>query len=248
MKKTLLSIIAIATLSFGASAQIEMYVEGGTTDYSDGGVYTFYANGATEQHHTIRIENNSGSSQDWIVSRLRVDPPASYVDNLCWGHETDQFGGLCIDANSMDMTLYNFPSGQAVTVGNGEAGVLASYITPDENDPGSYSYRYYVGTSQNPYQDSMDVNIIMTPLTIEEQAPILTVGVKPNPATDYMVVTAEGAETATVRIIDVLGNVILNTKISGSKSIDVSEYRNGIYFVIVEANGTKINRKVFVRH
>jgi hypothetical protein len=75
------------------------------------------------------------------------------------------------------------------------------------------------------------------------------VNVAPNPATDYVKVTAEGVESATVKMIDVLGNVILKETIKGSKTIDVSEFRNGIYFVIIEAEGVKtINRKVIVRH
>jgi len=48
---------------------------------------------------------------------------------------------------------------------------------------------------------------------------------------------------------DVLGNTLLSKKISGSETIDVSEFRNGIYFITMEAKGAKkINRKVIVRH
>jgi hypothetical protein len=59
-----------------------------------------------------------------------------------------------------------------------------------------------------------------------------------------------GIETASVRIVDVLGNVLLKeSTINGSKRLDVSNFRNGVYFVIVESHGTKsITRKVIVKH
>lgn len=248
MKKTLLSVLAIVGISLGAAAQIDIFVDGGSTNYS-GGTFAFYANSDSEQLHEIHIENHTGSSQDWIVSRRRVGVhPASWTDYLCWGHQTDQFGGLCIDGASMDMDLYTMPASGEVTLADGEYGFISSHITPSFNDVGTYTYRYYVGTTQDPFMDSIDVEVIMTPLAIEEKTPELTIGVKPNPATDYMVVTANGAETATVRVIDVLGNVIHKSNISGSKTIDVSEYRNGIYFVMIESKGTRVSRKVFVRH
>lgn len=252
MKKTLLSLVAIAGLSIGAQAQIEIYVEGDATNtnYAGGGVYTVYANGETDQVHEIHVENHTGSNQSWVINRRRIDDPASWTDFLCWGHESDNFGGTCIDAQSMDMELYLMPmtASTIVDVSDGEYGFIASHITPSYNDPTTVTYRYYVGDAGNNFIDSMDLVMVMTPLSIEEKAPELTIGVKPNPATDYIVVSAGGVETATVRIIDVLGNVIMKSTVSGSKNVDVSEYRNGIYFVTVEANGTKVSRKVFVRH
>ena len=249
MKKTLLSALAILGLSLGATAQIEIYVDGGATDYAGGGVFAYHATGDSDQLHEIHMENHSGSSQDMIVSRRLVGThPASWTDYLCWGHQTDQFGGLCIDAVSMDMELYTMPGSGAVTLADGEYGFVSSHITPSFNDPGTYTFRYYVGTDQNPYMDSVDFEVTLTPLTIEEKAPELSIGVKPNPATDYMVVTANGVESANVRVIDVLGNVVHKSTVSGSKNIDVSEYRNGIYFVMIESKGTKVSRKVFIRH
>ena len=62
-------------------------------------------------------------------------------------------------------------------------------------------------------------------------------------------VNAEGIENTSVKMIDVLGNEIMKGSFKGTKTIDVSEFRNGIYFIIVEAPGAKtINKKVIVRH
>lgn len=78
--------------------------------------------------------------------------------------------------------------------------------------------------------------------------PELSISVQPNPASDFITINADGVENAMVQIIDVLGNVVWNSTISGKGSINVTEFRNGIYYVNVSANGTRASRKVIVRH
>jgi hypothetical protein len=239
MKKTLLSLFAIAGFSVLASAQIEMYVEGDATDYSGGGVFTFYGDGEMDHHHDVHVENHTGSSQSWVVTRAKINNQDSWSDYMCWG--------LCYPASSMDQDVWTGP--QPLTVADDAEGLLSSHITPSFTDVETVTYRYYVGTELDPYQDSMDMVLIMTPLGIEETTPELSVSIAPNPATNYIKVKAEGVESATIKMYDVLGNVILTKSINGSKTIDVSEFRNGIYFVIIEAKGAKtVNRKVIVRH
>lgn len=86
--------------------------------------------------------------------------------------------------------------------------------------------------------------------TVSDSAnnPEITVSVQPNPATNYITIDIDGSENATVQIIDVLGNVIWNATIKVSETIDVTNYRNGIYFVNISANGNNVSRKVIVRH
>ena len=171
------------------------------------------------------------------------------MDFLCWGHESDAFGGTCIDALSMDSDLWSMQAAQAVTVADGEYGFISGHVTPSFNDPAVVTYRYFVGVDGDPYQDSMDVVVSLSAASIVETEPSLTVNVAPNPASDYVTVSAEGVSDASVKIMDVLGNKIMTSTIVGSKTIDVSEYRNGIYFIIVESKGVKtINRKVIIRH
>ena len=249
MKKTLLSLLAIASLSLSASAQIEIYVDGdaSNTNYAGGGNYSYNAFADADNNKKILIYNMSGSTELWLLSRRRISQPANWEDYLCWGHETDQFGGICIGAQIMDMDLFQMTT-NAVTVADGEHGILAAHTVTSATDAGTAVYRYYVGTDQNPFMDSLDVSVTVSPLSIEEQKPELSVGVQPNPATDNITVTANGVNTAQVQIVDVLGNVILNSTVNGSKAINVSEYRNGIYFVTVSANGTRVSRKVIIRH
>ena len=71
---------------------------------------------------------------------------------------------------------------------------LKVQIWPDYNDPGTYTYRYYVGTPVNPKMDSMDIEMILTPVSVPEAT--LTVGIHPNPASNSINVEAEGFELA----------------------------------------------------
>jgi len=249
MKNTLLSVLAIAGLSLSAAAQVEMYIEGDATNTNYvNDTYTFYLFDESDTDVKVNMYNESGSTESWIISRRRINSPASWEDYLCWGHESDQFGGVCIGASQMDMELYELPGQHAFNVADGEYGVLAAHFLGDLNDPGTYTYRYYVGTQQDPFRDSIDLSVILTPLAIEEQKPNLTVGVQPNPASDKITITAGGVSSASVQVVDVLGNIIMNSTVSGSKTIDVSEFRNGIYFVTVSSSGTRVSRKVIVRH
>ena len=51
-------------------------------------------------------------------------------------------------------------------------------------------------------------------------------------------------------IVDALGNVVYNEQIAnGTKSIDVSNFKNGVYFVIIDPSDAKpVNRKLIIRH
>ena len=71
----------------------------------------------------------------------------------------------------------------------------------------------------------------------------------PNPATDYIQITMNGVESANLKIMDALGTTISKEAITSKKKINVSDLRNGVYFVVIEIPGSKtITRKVIIRH
>lgn len=244
MKKLILSLIAIVSVSLSASAQFEFYVQGDAsqTNYA-GGTYQIVATDAVDQYTKIDIFNETGVDGDFVIGRRRISEAASWTDYMCWGGPGG--GGLCIDAPIMDQEYFQMQN-SAVPILDGNNGLLESHIQPSFTDPGTRVYRYYVGTIQNPMMDSMDVEVTLTPLSVP--SPKLTIGVQPNPASDYISISANGVEGADLKIVDVLGNVVMQSKISGKTTINVAEYRNGIYFVTVSAAGTRVSRKVIVRH
>lgn len=238
MKKILLSLVTITSLSF-AFAQVDISVEGGANNVS-GTTQEFFITPPTSDLHMLdfMFTNNTGSDTNIYITRRIVNQPAGWEEYMCWG--LDGQLGLCYAPSSME-----YFNSTAVNFADGETGRLTTYMNSLGN--GTATYRYYVSYDGQNYVDSVDLLVNGTLNTIEI-APELSVGVQPNPATDNITVTANGVSTAQVQIVDVLGNVILNSTVNGSKAIDVSEYRNGIYFVTVSANGTRVSRKVIVRH
>ncbi len=234
-----------------SNAQIEMYLDGGSTDVSGTTIQLGPDYPGDEIVSDIHIVNNVGNPGDsvyWTITRVRVNEQASWVDYLCWGHETDPFGGICYSAGSMDFTSWTTPTG--VWVDAGEGGILQTYITPEESAPATVTYRYFVSKDNGQtYDDSVDIEVSFS-AGIEDIKPELTMGVSPNPASENLTVYTNGIDNTTVKMVDVLGNVVLKeTIIEESKSINVSKFRNGIYFVMVEApNAKSINRKVIIRH
>lgn len=236
--------LGLISTSYG-QGQFEFYVHGdqSQTNYS-GGTYQIHALGETDQYTKIDVVNKTGTDDSYVIGRRRLTPSApSWTDFMCWGGSAG--GGLCIDAPIMDQDYFQMQN-SAVPLANDSMGLLESHIEPNFGDAGTYTYRYYVGTLNNYYIDSMDVEVTITPLSVPE--PVLTIGIHPNPASEFVYVQADGYETAEIKVVDVLGNNVLTTTVSGTTKIDVSEFRNGIYFVTVSAEGNHVSRKVIVRH
>ena len=242
MKTTLLSALAITAISAMSFGQVVTMEVGASGDIS-GTQYDVTSAGA-EVVVDVHVGNLTANTMDLTIKRERINPQASWTDYICWGHETDPFGGVCYP--SYPENPWTTPS--AVTVGDGEAGVIAVHIKPYDPDFGCVIYRYTVMDGATAI-DSLDISVCKT-AAVEEIKPELKVSVAPNPANSYVTVVTNGVDGATVRMVDVLGNVVMKETVIGtSKTINVANFRNGIYFVTVEAKGAKtINRKVIVRH
>ena len=60
----------------------------------------------------------------------------------------------------------------------------------------------------------------------------------PNPANDKLTVTVK--EPSTIKVVNVLGTVVMEEKINSSKTMNVSDLKNGIYFVTNTSTGRSI--------
>ncbi len=248
MKRKILSIVTVIGFTAFGFAQdgIEIYVEGQTTDMSSGqGVIQVQGSAGVETVTHLVVDNNTGSSKDWVITRLRINEQANWTDYFCWGHETDPFGGTCYSAQAANP--WTSPGSSSVIVGDGEAGNIDSYVEPFTGEGGTVTYRYYISEDGQTFQDSVDVEVSFN-LSLTEVNNI-EASVGPNPASENLTIKATGTDGAVVKMVDVLGNVVLREKISTVKTIDVSSFRNGIYFVSVYVNGVKTHsKKIIVRH
>lgn len=241
MKKTLLSLFALgfAALSYG---QIAITLGGETTDISGTThhITTTFAQGSSSVLD-LEMTNLTGNTEAFVVTRVNLSQPANWENNLCWGvlGQSPQ----CFPSNPNAV----FVSPNTATLANNETALASPHYFAGDLGT-SASYRYYFGTVANPNMDSIDVEVHYV-LGIKEVKKDLSVSVSPNPASENVLVKATNIEKANLKIVDVLGNVILFENFNGTKNIDVAEYKNGVYFILISGEGmSTINRKLVVRH
>jgi hypothetical protein len=239
MKKIILSIVSIASAGL-VLAQSSITLEGSSTVLS-GSAYTENLTTAVNDLHVIDfiVHNESGSNQQWKITRKHIDNPAGWSEYLCWG--LNGAFGNCYPVNSNAV----WTCGSEMILAD-SSGRLSTYVTAPSG--GTAQYRYYVSTDGINYLDSVDV-IVNNAVGLDEKASF-SVSIAPNPASDNLTISTTGVGESNVRIVDVLGNLVLNEKVfSSKKTLDISRFRNGVYFVTVESEGVKpVTRKVIVRH
>jgi len=241
MKKILLSIVAItAVISTSFSQGLNINLDGSMTDISGTTETAPEITGDVMNHHLLDfiVNNETGSDQGWKITRVILNQTAGWSNYLCWGATPGI--GLCYPVS----TDTEWSSGVENIVANG-AGKLQTYVSAPTG--GSATYRYYVSTDGVTFLDSIDVQVNSV-LSIDEK-PALTISVVPNPANAYVSISTNGTNTSTVTLVDVLGNTVMREAMNGAKTINVADYKNGIYFLRIESDGHKtVTRKLIVRH
>ena len=74
-----------------------------------------------------------------------------------------------------------------------------------------------------------------------------TILLSPNPAQQTLMVEIPFKQTAQIRIVDINGKIILETRTNNSKTdLSISNLASGVYQLVIE-NGSKMLRKKFVK-
>jgi len=241
-----ISLIFFSLSSFAQNG-ISIMIDGQTTELS-GGTYTMTAPSMTTFDVPFDIYNNTGLTRNWRITRTRLSVPTGWTDAFCWGHATDPFGGTCYSSGQMATNPWTTPASALFPIGDGEYGKLKVAIDPDDFVSGTAHYRYYVSSDGINFVDSVDL-IIEFIAAVKPLKDVASVTIAPNPTSDYLNITLSGAETASMKMVDVLGNVIFKENINSNKKLDVSEFKSGVYFITFEGQNFKpFNRKVIIRH
>ncbi len=256
MRKFTIGIVLLTVaLSFGVKAQGILIQLNGTGAGISGTTHTVnltptspeLVGGVLETHFIVT--NNTGTDQQWRITRKKMSVPATWVDQICWPPLCyNASGDLYVTPNSTGNPAPIITNGTHTTSTGLEAEIKPR-ITPDLSAPGSATYRYYITTTTGTYVDSVDLNINFT-LAVNAIKPNVSLSVSPNPASDDVTISLGNTESGSISIVDVLGNTILNETISnGQRTIDVSNFKNGVYFVLISTPGLKTtNRKLIIRH
>lgn len=204
--------------------------------------------GLVEVH--FDVTNSTGADAQWRITRKKINVPSTWIDQICWPPQCyNANGDVYVTPNSGGNPAPTIMNGTAMTA-NAEVAEMKPRITIDLGAASTGLYRYYVtDAATGTFLDSIDLNINFA-LAVNPIKQIPTISLSPNPATDNVTVQLGNAETGSVRIVDALGNTIYNEMIAnGTKSIDVSNFKNGVYFVIIDPSDAKpVNRKLIIRH
>ncbi len=230
---------------------ITITLEAQVDDFSSGApAHQVVAPSSTTFDIPFDVYNNGTTTQMWRITRYQVSVPTGWADGLCWGHATDPFGGTCFSSSQMNSNPWTSPGGSTVLfdIQPGEHGKMKVSIDPADGVYGSGHYRYYISGLNAAYLDSVDL-IVDYLAAVKPLKETVGVSIVPNPASDYINIALNGAESINMKITDVLGNVILKEFITSSKKLDVTEFKSGVYFIVFEGNGVKsFSRKVIIRH
>ena len=242
-----LSIFLVSGIKLFAQSPngISVVLNGTTTDLS-GSLYQVAAPGPDLFDINLNFINNTNQTQQWIVTRKRLNVPAGWSDQLCWGHSTNTLAGGCYGASNLNP--WNSPIADIFEVAVGEYGKLKAEINPEDLTSGQALYRYYVSSDGVSFQDSVDVQVDFT-ASLKPVKEDINVSIVPNPATDYIQITMTGIESASLRMVDVFGATVLKENIGSSKKLNVSDFNGGIYFLVFDVPGKKsFTRKVIIRN
>ena len=248
--KFLFSYIAFFVCVFGLNAQNTISIEiPGTNVNISGQTHEVELTNSESIDVSFDVFNNTGVTQQWRITRDKISVPTTWSDFLCWGHCTDEFGGTCYAANASDP--WTTPASQSAlfNVNNSECGKLKVTVTPNDwTTTGQARYRYYVSNNGTNFSDSVDLVFSYT-AALKPVKEEISVNIGPNPASDHIIITTSGVEAANIKIMDALGTTISKEIVISSKKINVSDLRNGVYFLVIDIPGSKsITRKVIIRH
>ncbi len=247
MKKTLLIISLFITLIFTSYSQVSINILGNSTDISGNSATPILINVDPNNADAIligypldlEVKNNYNTDKVFSITRKRINVPSSWTEQFCSARG-------CFEP-SKDNVWTTIAGQMPVNVVSGTSILLNLHYLPTPSDYGVSTFRYIVKDGPTNV-DSVDVQINYT-LGIKSLKSAPSFSMSPNPASESFSINANGNENLNVKIIDVLGNSVFNETVYSNKKIDVSDFKNGVYFVTVESEDLKItNRKLVIRH
>ena len=196
------------------------------------------------------IKNLYKVNKQLQIARKRVNVPQGWEDNICWPPTCFPTKGVVFyttpNSNSSpapvilaekDSTTYK------------ELAEIKPMYKNSGSQSGTAHFRYLLMDSQTEeFVDSFDVFLNYT-LNLNSLKSLPLFSMNPNPADQYASISLNSNEASPIRIMDALGKTVVSETIfNGSRNIDVSDLKNGVYIVLVEVEGKTINRKLIIRH
>lgn len=225
--------------------QVEIYKGNSSTQNIAGDTLYDVLWGQSDEVY-LYFRNMSNHALSYKVTRVQIQPITfSMREQLCVGGPDGM--GNCYILNT-DEVLYEFPT--IIDLAPNEKGTI-EYIYENYDIPASIHNRYIVSDNLGNKLDSVDVRANATLATNVVSAPVsVSVNSYPNPVTDFLNINITGSEENSVKIYDVLGNLVYSGNMNSYKKISVSNLNNGVYILkVTSSNGKTLqSKKLIVRH
>ncbi len=197
----------------------------------------------------MEITNNTGVSKSWRVKRFNQDVTPSDWNSYI------KCALLCFPISSSNPYVTpasDFTSNRqqirTIELANGDHGLMSFHV--EVTSPGTGKYWLYLTDNDNTlHEDSIEIQINYSSLGLNEKGKQEVFNMYPNPSNDKVSIQLNNNEIANLKIVDLIGNIILEEEINSTSDINVSEFKNGIYFVTIESEGVKLSsRKLVIKH
>ena len=225
-------------LPFLSSAQsIDVVVDNTTTEIS-GGVYNIVTSSAQEDL-TVRIENHTGTDQNWKFER--VLPSTSYWNDptLSWYDPVNVLLGA-------DFVVFSTQSWITPTTMNiADSGEMVVILRWEAVEVGCDLYQYYI-LHNDVRVDSFRINLCKT-VGLNEITP-QNLSIYPNPSNYSLNLSFQTQTPKEVIIYDLLGNKIATFEAMESMSVSTQNFLNGSYILSWKLEEMTFRQKFQVHH
>ncbi|MDH4474802.1 MAG: T9SS type A sorting domain-containing protein [Fluviicola sp.] len=171
--------------------------------------------------------NHSGSTQEISVQRLKMDVPASWIDNVSLEPIPDPtFQQACYPPS--ELNPWTTPA--SCTIQNNEvAKMTVTYNLSQESGDGVYRYYFMNGPV---ILDSVDVSLSMVLSTTELTTE--TIFMYPNPAKTH--VYFSGASIQKAQVFDLNGKCVIDVEKVTNNEIAIASLTDGMYQIVLETD------------
>lgn len=246
-------------LALNAYSQVEIRLSGETQDISGTTITetittedVAVGSGMFWARAKFHVYNVSGADEQFRIKRLRVDAPAGWNDEVCWPPTCySTSGNTYLTPSSISNpapTIYD--GGSTTDLNGGSIAEIKPQIYPGALGS-SATYRYIVtDVAGTTHYDSITLVLNYVELaSISATQKNMELTMAPNPATDLVTIQADGVTDGKIRIVDVLGNVVYTGEFNNVKKLNLSDYKNGVYFVTIHSASTKgLTKKLVIKH
>lgn len=235
MKTKYLLLSLFVLLSYFSMGQVLIHVEGQPNVAYNGDTLELSGN-TNDMYKEMYVLNTSGVNADYKWRRVKLSTTSGYTDQLC----DDFLCWICTGDPWNRPTFWTIPSGDST---------LFKPILVTGGVSGTAHYRYYILNSSEVAIDSVDVKFTST--VGAEEITKFEYKLYPNPANVVVnLVLPEISGDVKFVLYNMVGSEVLKqTLVQGSNTINCESLQNGVYFYsIIRNNEIVETKKLIIKH